>query len=120
MHGLEESEDEDVKSEFASLIPGATPYIRDAKRIGKQLEGKTRPILVQLSPQGKTVVWENKRNLEQDGKPIYINHDLSTEERKKRKEARPHFKKTPPSWCKVLAATRSNPPKRRAHDCRLH
>ena len=84
LSGTPEAESENVSSKVVDLHPGiGTDDVLDAVRLGRKGD-KPRLIKAKLSPTGKQTLFLSRRDLKIKGTPVYVNHDLTPQERSAR------------------------------------
>ena len=93
----EEMELDEVTSLLLRTIPGLEGEVRNARRLGRATSDGTprnrpRLVKVELTASGKVRLWQGRRGLKHGESPIYVNNDLSFDERKNRKAVLPKSK----------------------------
>ena len=93
----EEMELDEVTSLLLRTIPGLEGEVRNARRLGRATSDGTprnrpRLVKVELTASGKVRLWQGRRGLKHGESPIYVNNDLSFDERKNRKAVLPKYK----------------------------
>ena len=93
----EEMELDEVTSLLLRTIPGLEGEVRNARRLGRATSDGTprnrpRLVKVELTASGKVRLWHGRRGLKHGESPIYVNNDLSFDERKNRKAVLPKYK----------------------------
>jgi len=92
INGMEEGPGEDLSAIVRGLCEDLAPNdILDVMRVGKATETKRRLVKVVLTPHGKRALYA-VRNATYNSKPIYVQHDLTRDERERRKKWVPLYK----------------------------
>ena len=87
----------EVTDLLVRTIPDLAGEIRETHRLGREAtedaqRNRPRPVKVELTPRGKARLWQRRRDLKDGESPIYVNNDLSIDERVNRKAALPKYK----------------------------
>ena len=99
--GVSCSDSTNVEEVVKTLLPDIQIEVLAVKKLG----GKQRThgsgsvsdqppsrILVDLTPRGKAALWERRRSLTCNEKPVYVNHDLTRAEQASRRAVVPTYK----------------------------
>ena len=90
--GLPESDGENLTQLVSGLVPEVNPIAITVRRIGKPLENKPRLVHVRTDPGTKARLLKHRFGLKHDTHSIYINHDLTRQQKDTRRLALPTFK----------------------------
>lgn len=86
---------DDISSMLKSAIPELKDEIQSTVRLGRKpppaSSSRPRLIKVVLMSRGKTHMWQKRRDLKHGEAPIFVNHDLTVQERSRRKSALPNI-----------------------------
>lgn len=89
----------DIPQLLVDAAPELRNEIRSHHRLGRPSDpaaatsgARPRLVKVELSPRGKARLWQERRNVKHADSPIYVNNDLSFQERARRKAVLPTYK----------------------------